>query len=385
MKKRIAILGSTGSIGVQALDVVSHHQDLFEVEVLTAKSNADLLIEQALRFRPNTVVIVDEMYYNYVNEILEKEDIKVFAGRQSLLDVVSMSTIDMVLVALVGFSGLEPTYKAIQAGKSIALANKETLVAGGAMIMPLATQNAVPILPVDSEHSAIFQCLVGEHFNVLDTIILTASGGPFYGKKRAELQNVTVEQALSHPNWSMGNKVTIDSATMMNKGLEMIEACWLFNVKPSQVNIVVHPQSIVHSMVCFSDGSIKAQLALPDMRLPIQYAMAYPHRLATSYPRFSFADYSQLGFYEVDRDTFSCLNIAYTAMNQGGNIPCAMNACNEIAVEAFLNKRIQFLDIATIVESALSKIDFVSEVNIENCYQTDALARRVTTELIENL
>ncbi|MBQ4478196.1 MAG: 1-deoxy-D-xylulose-5-phosphate reductoisomerase [Bacteroidales bacterium] len=385
MKKRIAILGSTGSIGTQALDVISCHLDQFEVEVLTANRNADLLIRQAKQFKPNAVVIVEDACYQQVNEALKDEDIKVFAGRSSLLDIVEMSSIDMVLVALVGFAGLEPTYRALQAGKTVALANKETLVVGGAMIMPLVHNKNIPLLPVDSEHSAIFQCLVGEWVNPIEKITLTASGGPFFGKKREELQHVLPQQALKHPNWSMGSKVTIDSATMMNKGLEMIEAKWLFNLQPKEIEIVVHPQSIVHSLVHFADGSVKAQMALPDMRLPIQYALSFPQRLETDYPKFDLTTCSTLTFYAPDRETFSCIDIAYQVIAKGGNMPCVMNAANEIAVMAFLKGEIGFLQISDVIAETLQKVDYVAEANMHNFLQTDALSRVRAKEIIEKI
>lgn len=385
MKKRIAILGSTGSIGTQALDVISCHLDQFEVEVLTANRNADLLIRQAKQFKPNAVVIVEDACYQQVNEALKDEDIKVFAGRSSLLDIVEMSSIDMVLVALVGFAGLEPTYRALQASKTVALANKETLVVGGAMIMPLVHNKNIPLLPVDSEHSAIFQCLVGEWVNPIEKITLTASGGPFLGKKREELQHVLPQQALKHPNWSMGSKVTIDSATMMNKGLEMIEAKWLFNLQPKEIEIVVHPQSIVHSLVHFADGSVKAQMALPDMRLPIQYALSFPQRLETDYPKFDLTTCSTLTFYAPDRETFSCIDIAYQVIAKGGNMPCVMNAANEIAVMAFLKGEIGFLQISDVIAETLQKVDYVAEANMHNFLQTDALSRVRAKEIIEKI
>ncbi len=371
MKKRIAILGSTGSIGTQALDVISCHLDQFEVEVLTANRNADLLIRQAKQFKPNAVVIVEDACYQQVNEALKDEDIKVFAGRSSLLDIVEMSTIDMVLVALVGFAGLEPTYRALQAGKTVALANKETLVVGGAMIMPLVHNKNIPLLPVDSEHSAIFQCLVGEWVNPIEKITLTASGGPFFGKKREELQHVLPQQALKHPNWSMGSKVTIDSATMMNKGLEMIEAKWLFNLQPKEIEIVVHPQSIVHSLVHFADGSVKAQMALPDMRLPIQYALSFPQRLETDYPKFDLTTCSTLTFYAPDRETFSCIDIAYQVIAKGGNMPCVMNAANEVAVQWFLQEKIRYAEIPVLIENALAKADFCVPQSVEEYLEID--------------
>jgi len=375
--KRIAILGSTGSIGKQALEVISAHQDLFVVEVLTANSNADLLIEQAIKFQPNAVVIADENQYEKVNQALYSQDIKVFAGEKSIEQIVEMSTIDLVLVALVGFSGLKPTYNAIQHKKPIALANKETLVVGGEFIMKAAAENNVAIIPVDSEHSAIFQCLAGEEFNKIESITITASGGPFFGKNKEELQNITPEQALNHPKWTMGNKVTIDSATLMNKGLEMIEARWLFNLSPSQIDIRVHPQSIIHSLVHFEDGSTKAQMSLPDMRFPIQYALSYPFRLFNNYKRLSVADYAELTFFPPDTDIFRCLPIAYSAIERGGNIPCCMNAANEIAVEAFLRKKLPFLQIADVIEQTIQQISYIATPSIEDCVQTDTETRKI--------
>ena len=384
MKKRIAILGSTGSIGRQALEVISAHEDMFEVEVLTAHSNADLLIQQAIEYQPNAVVIADETHYQKVKEALSAHDIKVFAGEDSLVQITEMSTIDMVLVALVGFSGLKPTFHAIGQKKPIALANKETLVAAGDIIMKAALENNVPILPVDSEHSAIFQCLAGELYNKPEFITITASGGPFFGKKTQELQNITPQQALKHPNWVMGNKITIDSATLMNKGLEMIEAKWLFNLEPAKIRIVVHPQSIVHSLVHFEDGSIKAQLGLPDMRLPIQYALSYPYRLENNYQRFSFTDYPSLTFFSPDTETFRCLSIAYRAIEQEGNIPCCMNAANEMAVKAFLEGRLPFLQIAHVVEETISRMDYIGKPSLEDCFSTDEKARNIANLIIEN-
>lgn len=381
-KKRIAVLGSTGSIGKQALDVIQRHQDRFEVEVLTADSNADLLIKQAIAHQPNSVVIANEQYYEQVKNALFPHDIKVYTGAVSLEQIVEMSTIDTVLVALVGFSGLKPMLSAIRHKKQIALANKETLVVGGELIMKEAEENGVEIIPVDSEHSAIFQCLTGEWHNKIESITITASGGPFFGKKAEELQDITPEQALKHPNWNMGNKVSIDSSTLMNKGLEMIEAKWLFDLRPSQIQISVHPQSIVHSLVHFTDGSIKAQLGLPDMRLPIQYALSYPYRLETNYKRFSFLDYPSLSFFETDIQTFRCLPLAYSAIEKGGNMPCIMNAANEIAVEAFLQCRLKYLHIADIIENTMEKATFVKTVSMDNLIQTNREARKIATEFV---
>jgi len=377
MSKRIALLGSTGSIGRQTLEVIQTHQDLFEVEVLTADSKADLLIEQAITHQPNAVVITNEDYYQQVKNALLPHDIKVYTGVVSLEQIVEMSTIDMVLVALVGFSGLKPTLNAIEHGKQIALANKETLVAGGELIMKKAQNNAVDIIPIDSEHSAIFQCLTGEWHNAIEAITITASGGPFFGKKAEALQTITPEQALKHPNWNMGNKVSVDSSTLMNKGLEMIEAKWLFDLSPDKIRISVHPQSIVHSLVHFTDGSIKAQLGLPDMRLPIQYALAYPRRLKNDYKRFSFSDYPSLSFFEPDIQTFRCLPLAYHAIEKGGNLPCILNAANEIAVEAFLQGKLNYLRIAAVIENTMQKASFTQTISIDNLVQTNAEAREI--------
>ncbi|MDR1792411.1 MAG: 1-deoxy-D-xylulose-5-phosphate reductoisomerase [Bacteroidales bacterium] len=385
MKKRIAILGSTGSIGVQALDVIAKNTDLFEIEVLTAQSNADLLIRQALQFQPNAVVIGDENLYSKVYQSLDNQDIKVFAGKQSLTDIVEMSSIDMVLVAVVGIAGLAPTLRAIEAGKSIALANKETLVAGGAIITKAIEKKGCSFIPVDSEHSAIFQCLSGELHNKIESLTLTSSGGPFFGKQISDLQHITPSQALKHPNWSMGNKVTIDSATLMNKGLEMIEAHWLFDVSPQNIDIVVHPQSIVHSLVHFTDGSIKAQLSLPDMRLPIQYALSYPYRIDNQLKRFSFADYSALNFYSPDREVFPCLELAYEALRKGGNMPCCLNAANELAVEAFLNEKLPFLSIPKVIEKTMQLVDYQQISTISDCLQTDSQTRKIAKKIIEKL
>jgi 1-deoxy-D-xylulose-5-phosphate reductoisomerase len=375
IKKSIAILGSTGSIGTQALEVVRQHADFLQVEVLTAQNNAQLLIDQAKEFKPNAVVIVNEKLYEPVKQALAKEDIKVFAGVNALASVVQMDTIDLVLTALVGYSGLKPTINAIEAGKTIALANKETLVVAGELITKLAREKGVNIYPVDSEHSAIFQCIVGEFHNKIEKIILTASGGPFRGKKRAELESVTKVQALKHPNWTMGAKVTIDSATLMNKGLEVIEAKWLFNLKPEQVEVVVHPQSIVHSLVQFEDSSIKAQLGLPDMRLPIQFAMTYPNRLKSDFPRFNFANYPSLTFEKPDTETFRNLALAFEALKRGGNMPCVLNAANEVAVAGFLEDKIGFLKMTELVEQCLEKMDFIKEPSYEDYVNTDQETR----------
>jgi len=375
MKKKIAILGSTGSIGTQALDVIAANSDLFEVEVLTAQSNADLLIEQAVKFKPNVVVIGQETLYDKVNAALDPLDIKVYCGQKSLASVVENENVHTVLTALVGYSGLIPTINAIKAGKHIALANKETLVVAGEIVTKLAIENKVDILPVDSEHSAIFQCLVGEYINPIEKIILTASGGPFRGKDRTFLENVKKEQALKHPNWDMGAKITIDSASMMNKGLEVIEAKWLFNLKVEQIDVIVHPQSIVHSLVQFEDGSIKAQLGLPDMKLPIQYALGFPKRLKSDFPRFDFINYPNLTFEKPDLETFRNLGLAFEALKKSGNMPCILNAANEVAVDAFLNDKIGFLEMSDIIEFCMQRINFIEKPTIEDYIETDKSTR----------
>lgn len=382
--KRIAILGSTGSIGTQTLDVIRQHPEDFEVEVLTAQNNCDLLIAQALEFKPNAVVIGNEANYPKVKEALISHDIKVFAGQKAIAQVVEMDTIDVVLTALVGYSGLIPTVHAIKAGKQIALANKETLVVAGEIITALAKENGVNIYPVDSEHSAIFQCLVGEFHNPIEKIILTASGGPFRGKDRDYLQTVTREQALKHPNWDMGAKITIDSASLMNKGLEVIEAKWLFGLKTEQIEVVVHPQSIIHSLVQFEDGSIKAQLGLPDMRIPIQFALSYPHRLKSDFERFDFTKYPQLTFEQPDMKTFRNLQLAFDALAKGGNSPCVLNAANEIAVAAFLNREVGFLEMSDLIEETLAKASFVAHPSLEDYVASDAEARIITENLIKS-
>lgn len=382
--KRIAILGSTGSIGTQALEVIKANPDSFELEVLTANNNADLLIQQALEFNPNAVVITNDNLYGKVQDALQHTDIKVYAGANALCSVVEMGTVDMVLTAMVGYAGLQPTIRAIKAGKHIALANKETLVVAGQLITDLAKEYAVNIYPVDSEHSAIFQCLAGEFHNPIEKIILTASGGPFRGKTAAELANVTKAQALKHPNWDMGAKITIDSASLMNKGLEVIEAKWLFGLKNEQIEVVVHPQSIIHSLVQFEDGSIKAQLGLPDMKLPIQYALGYPNRLKSDFPRFSFLDYPQLTFEQPDTETFRNLALAYAAMEQGGNLPCILNAANEVAVSAFLRDEVGFLQMSDIIESCMAKVAYIANPSFEDYVNTDREAREKASELINN-
>ena len=382
--KRIAILGSTGSIGTQTLEVIRQHPEDFEVEVLTAQNNCDLLIAQALEFKPNAVVIGNEHNYQKVKEALLPHDIKVFAGHKAIAQVVEMETIDVVLTALVGYSGLIPTVQAIKAGKQIALANKETLVVAGEIITALAKENGVNIYPVDSEHSAIFQCLVGEFHNPIEKIILTASGGPFRGKDRAFLETVTREQALKHPNWDMGAKITIDSASLMNKGLEVIEAKWLFGLRTEQIEVVVHPQSIIHSLVQFEDGSIKAQLGLPDMRIPIQFALSYPDRLKSDFERFNFSKYPNLTFEQPDMKTFRNLQLAFDALAKGGNAPCVLNAANEIAVAAFLNREVGFLEMSDLIEETLAKATFVSHPSLEDYVTSDTEARTITENLIKS-
>jgi 1-deoxy-D-xylulose-5-phosphate reductoisomerase len=382
-KKHIAILGSTGSIGTQALEVIENHSDVFEIEVLTAQNNADLLIEQAKKFKPNAVVITNEDLYSKVKEALAGTDVKVFTGENAIESVVQMDSVHLVLTAVVGFSGLKPTIKAIESGKDIALANKETLVVAGELVTSRAQKKGVNIYPVDSEHSAIFQCLVGEFHNPIEKIILTASGGPFRGKKKNELESVTKAQALKHPNWSMGAKVTIDSATLMNKGLEVIEAKWLFGLKAEQIEVVVHPQSIIHSLVQFRDGSIKAQLGLPDMRLPIQFAIGYPNRLNSSFPRFDFMNYPALTFERPDLETFRNLALAFHALKMSGNMPCVLNAANEVAVAEFLKGRIGFLEMPGLVEECLAKISFVKTPSLNDYIETDKETRARALELIK--
>lgn len=381
--KRIAIFGSTGSIGTQALDVIAAHPQMFSVEVLTAHSNDELLVKQALRFQPNIVVIGDERKYSRVKELLSGTDIKVFGGEQALEEVASMNCYDMMLAAIVGFAGLRPTLNAIENGKAVALANKETLVVAGDIVMQKAVENRVPVIPVDSEHSAIFQCLVGETRNRIEKVVLTASGGPFLGRKPNYLVNVKRDHALQHPNWNMGAKITIDSATLMNKGLEMIEARWLFNLKPDQVQVVVHPQSIIHSLVQFEDGSIKAQMGLPDMKLPIQYALAFPHRIASDFPRYDFRKPAQLTFEEPDTKTFRNLILATEALFKGGNVPCVLNAANEIAVYAFLRNRIGFLDMTDLIEKTMVHVPFIEKPTLQEYFESDAEARNFAASLIK--
>ena len=383
-KRHIAILGSTGSIGTQALEVLEANPDSFVLEVLTAHSSADLLIEQALKFKPNCVVIGDESQYKKVQDVLFDEGIKVYAGADSLAQVVQMEEIDIVLTALVGYAGLRPTLAAIEAGKHIALANKETLVVAGDIVTDLAKQKGVNIYPVDSEHSAIFQCLVGEFHNPIEKIYLTASGGPFRGQTREQLASVTKAQALKHPNWDMGAKITIDSASMMNKGLEVIEAKWLFGLKPEQIDVIVHPQSIVHSIVQFEDGSMKAQMGLPDMKLPIQFALAFPERLKSDFPRFNFLNYPQLTFEQPDPKTFRNLALAFEAMKLGGNQPCILNAANEVVVDAFLKDKVTFLQMSDIIEQCMQKVAFIQKPNYDDYVATDAETRSVASQLIKN-
>ena len=382
MKKRIAILGSTGSIGSQTLEVVREHADRFDVEVLTANTNFELLIRQAKEFLPNAVVIKEEAHYQQLTEALSHLPVKVFAGSESLCQVVEMDSVDLVVTAMVGYSGLKPTIAAIKAQKDIALANKETLVVAGKIIIDLARKHQVGILPVDSEHSAIYQCLAGEGFNKIEKVLLTASGGPFRKFSRKELKSVSPEQALNHPNWEMGPKITIDSASLMNKGFEAIEAKWLFHIEPEQIEVLIHPQSIIHSMVQFEDGSIKAQLGLPDMKLPILYALSFPERPKTRFPRLDFSNHSNLSFEAADRKNFPNLDLAFNAMKQGGNIPCALNAANEIAVEAFLKRKIGFTEMPELIEKGMSHIAFVSEPTIEDLENTDKEIRQMVWSFI---
>jgi 1-deoxy-D-xylulose-5-phosphate reductoisomerase len=381
-KKKIAILGSTGSIGTQALDIARSQRESIQIEVLTANSNADMLIKQAREFEPNHIVIADEKKYSYVKESLADLDIKVFAGSKSISDIMEITSADTVLTAMVGYSGLMPTIKAIENKKRIALANKETLVVAGELITQLCAQHQVEIIPVDSEHSAIFQCLVGENLDSIDKIILTASGGPFRGKKVDELFHIKKEQALKHPNWSMGAKITIDSATLMNKGLEVIEAKWLFGLKQSQIDVVVHPQSIIHSMVEFNDGSIKAQMGLPDMKLPIHYAFFYPERVKSAVPRMSFAHKQELTFEQPDMETFRNLALAFEALDKKGNMACILNAANEVAVQAFLEDKISFLQIAEVNEACMQAVKFIDKPTLNDYVQSDEEARRIASDFV---
>lgn len=381
--RRIAVFGSTGSVGTQALDVISLNPDLFSVEILTANHNDELLISQALKFNPNIVVIGDENKYQKVKDALASTHIKVFAGEKALEEAAGVDCYDVMLAAIVGYAGLRPTLKAIEIGKPIALANKETLVVAGDIIMQRAVENRVPIIPVDSEHSAIFQCLVGESRNRIEKIILTASGGPFLGRKPNYLVNVKREHALQHPNWNMGAKISIDSATLMNKGLEMIEARWLFNLQPTQIQVIIHPQSIIHSMVQFEDGSIKAQMGLPDMKLPIQYALAFPRRIPNEFPRYDFKKVNTLTFEEPDLRTFRNLVLAKEALNKGGNLPAVMNAANEIAVFAFLRNRVNFLDMTDVIEKTMQKVSYVEKPTLEEYFESDGEARSYAADLIK--
>jgi 1-deoxy-D-xylulose-5-phosphate reductoisomerase len=381
--KKIAIFGSTGSIGKQALDVIAANPGRFSAEVLTAHQNDDILVQQALKFNPNIVVISDEKKYGKVKEALASTSVKVFAGEKALEEVAAMNCYDFMLAAIVGYAGLKPTLKAIENAKPIGLANKETLVVAGDIVMRKAVENRIPIIPVDSEHSAIFQCLVGESRNRIEKVILTASGGPFIGRKPNYLVNVKREHALQHPNWAMGAKITIDSATLMNKGLEMIEAKWLFNLRPEQVQVVIHPQSIIHSLVQFEDGSIKAQMGLPDMKLPIQYAMAFPQRIKNDLPRFDFRKVNNLTFEEPDVKTFRNLALATEALYKGGNLPCIMNAANEVAVYAFLRNRINFLDMTDVIEKTMSSIHFIEKPTLQEYFDSDGEARNFAADLIK--
>ena len=384
-KKGIAILGSTGSIGTQTLEVIEAYPDYFDLQVITANNNVDLLIEQALKFHPNTVVISNESHYKKLKEALWNEDVHVYCGEDALCQVVEATDVDIVLTALVGYAGLRPTISAINAKKSIALANKETLVVAGELITQLAKENGVPIFPVDSEHSAIFQCLVGEFHNPIEKIYLTASGGPFRGYSIDQLSKVTLEQALKHPNWSMGAKITIDSASLMNKGLEVIEAKWLFNLQSHQIDVIVHPQSIVHSLVQFEDGSMKAQMGLPDMKLPIQFALTYPQRLKTDFPRFNFMDYPNLTFEQADRNVFKNLDLAYRVMEMKGTAACALNAANEVAVAAFLENKISFLAISELNEHVVEEMTNILSPNYDDFVSVDLNAREITNQKIERL
>jgi 1-deoxy-D-xylulose-5-phosphate reductoisomerase len=381
--KRIAIFGSTGSIGRQALEVIAKHSDKFSVEILTAHHNDELLVKQAIQFNPNLVVIGDEHKYQKVKSALAGTNIKVFAGEDALEEVAGMDVYDMMLAAIVGFAGLKPTLQAIESGKALALANKETLVVAGDIVMKKAVENRAPVIPVDSEHSAIFQCLVGEMRNPIEKIVLTASGGPFLGKKPNYLVNVKRDHALQHPNWNMGAKISIDSATLMNKGLEMIEARWLFNLRPDQIQVLVHPQSIVHSMVQFEDGSIKAQMGLPDMKVPIQYALSFPNRIPSEFPRYDFRRPSTLSFEDPDFKTFRNLLLAIEALKKGGNLPCVLNAANEIAVYAFLRNRVGFLDMTEMIERTMQHVPFMESPTLEEYFESDAEARNFAASLIK--
>jgi len=382
MSKRLAILGSTGSIGTQALDVVDSFPDLFSIEVLTANNNSKLLITQALKYRPSIVVVANEEKYHEVYQALSPEGIEVHSGNNAIVDCVESDSVDMVIAAMVGYAGLLPVIQAIKAKKQIALANKETLVVAGDLITRLCGENNVSLLPVDSEHSAIFQCLVGEDPGSIEKLILTCSGGPFRGFTLEQLEKVTSRQALAHPNWDMGNKITIDSATLMNKGFEVIEAKWLFGITPEQIDVVIHPQSIVHSLVQFVDGSLKAQMGLPDMRIPIQFAMCYPKRMANSLHRFDFLNYSELNFYAPDKRIFRNLALAYKALEKGGNLACIMNAANEVVVHAFLKDQISFLKIPDVIEQTMNQVSFIKHPGIEDYINSDKEARIVATNML---
>ena len=384
MKKGIAILGSTGSIGTQALQVIADHPDRFEVEVLTANSNVDLLAAQARKFLPNVVVIGDEKHYTRLQGLLSDLQVKVYTGKEAISDVVQMGGVDLVLTAMVGYAGLKPTLVAIEAGKDIALANKETLVVAGKMIIDLARRNGVSILPVDSEHSAIYQCLVGEGFNKIEKIILTASGGPFRELNIDELQRVTPDEALKHPNWDMGDKITIDSASLMNKGFEAIEAKWLFNLEPNQIDIVVHPQSIVHSMVQFEDGSIKAQMGLPDMKLPILYAFGFPERIKSDFPRLGFEDILSLSFEKADKNRFPNLALAFRAMEEEGNVPCVLNAANEIVVNAFLKRKLSFMKMPEVIQKTMEGISYIKHPDLSDFEKTDKESRQLALSFLKD-
>lgn len=383
-QKRLAILGATGSIGTQALAIVDAHPQLFAVEILSAHSNTKLIIEQAIKYKPNAVVITDPKAYEVVKQALSNTDIKVFEGHNALNEVVQWDTVDFVLAAIVGYAGLHSTLAAIQAGKTIGLANKETLVVAGSLVMQLAAEKNVSIIPVDSEHSAIFQCLVGERMDSIEKIVLTASGGPFLGKKPNFLVNVKKAHALQHPNWTMGAKISIDSATLMNKGLEMIEAKWLFGLKNEQIEVVVHPQSIIHSLVQFKDGSLKAQMGLPDMKLPIQYALGYPKRISNDFPRFQFKNFNTLTFEDPDVKTFRNLQLATQAMYKGGNMPCVLNAANEVVVAAFINNKVGFLEMSDIIEQTMEQLPFIEKPSMEELVASDEEARNYATQMLQN-
>lgn len=384
-KKRLAILGSTGSIGTQTLEIVAAHPQLFSVEILTAHANADLLLEQVAQHQPNAVVLTQQAAYEKVKQALSTSNTKVFFGQEALNDVVTWDSVDFVLAAIVGYAGLQPTLSAIRAKKPIGLANKETLVVAGAIVMEEARTNGVPIIPVDSEHSAIFQCLLGEDMATIEKVILTASGGPFLGKKPNFLVNVKKSHALQHPNWTMGEKISIDSATLMNKGLEMIEAKWLFGLRNDQIEVVIHPQSIIHSLVQFNDGSIKAQIGLPDMKLPIQYAMAFPKRVPNAFPRFSFKDYSKFTFEQPDVKTFRNLQLAMDALEKGGNAPCILNAANEVVVNAFIHNKIGFLQMSDLIEESLNSVNYIENPTLEELVETDRYTRSFTQKELDKL